>query len=112
MLRGAAHSAKPSPVRPNPPGHCTGQASGTVAAMPPLPSHVRLNFSCNVVVVQRHEVLEAYERAVTAFSRPVDPDFPSGNQQVRWRVAGRLPAAARRCKRRRGDAAAAAWARS
>jgi hypothetical protein len=49
----------------------------------PLPAHVRLNFSCNVVVVQKGEVLETYERAVNAFSRPVDPDFETGTQQVR-----------------------------
>lgn len=51
-------------------------------ASTPLPSHVRLNFSCNVVVVQKTEVLDTYERAVSAFSRPVDPDFETGTQQV------------------------------
>jgi hypothetical protein len=43
---------------------------------------VRLNFSANVVVVARAEVLETYERAVAAFSRPVDPDHEAGTQQV------------------------------
>ncbi|KAI8467147.1 MAG: hypothetical protein J3K34DRAFT_431559 [Monoraphidium minutum] len=62
-------------------GHCAGQVEGSMAPSP-LAAHVRLNFSCNVVAVQRAEVLETYERAVTAFSRPVDPDFESGTQQV------------------------------
>jgi hypothetical protein len=48
----------------------------------PLPSHVRLNFSCNVVVVTKSEVLETYSRAVAAFGRPVDPGYEGGIRQV------------------------------
>ncbi|KIY95904.1 hypothetical protein MNEG_12058 [Monoraphidium neglectum] len=62
-------------------GHCAGRVEGSMSPSP-LPAHVRLNFSCNVVVVQKGEVLETYERAVNAFSRPVDPDFETGTQQV------------------------------
>ena len=69
-------------------GHCAGFAAGTADASPLLPSAARLNFSCNVVAVQKAEVLAAYERAVAAFSRPVDPDFETGAQQVRARVLG------------------------
>ena len=72
----------PAPPPPPPPGHCAGQVEGSVSPSP-LPAHVRLNFSCNVVVVQRAEVLEAYERAVNVFGRPIDPDDLSGARQVR-----------------------------
>ncbi|GBF97200.1 hypothetical protein Rsub_10061 [Raphidocelis subcapitata] len=58
-------------------GHCGGAVRGSIAPVP-LPSHVRLNFSCNVVVVRRAEVLEAYSRAVSLFGRPVDPDDGEG----------------------------------
>lgn len=71
----------PPPRMPILQGHCAGRVEGSVSPSP-LPAHVRLNFSCNVVVVQKAEVLETYERAVSAFSRPTDPDFETGTQQV------------------------------
>ena len=62
------------------------------AAVPPspLPAHVHLNFSCNVVVVKPGKVLNAFERAIAAFSRPTDPDAVSNDQQVR-RLAPKGP---------------------
>jgi hypothetical protein len=38
--------------------------------------------SCNVVVIQKGDVLSTFERAIAAFSRPMDPDFVEGDQQV------------------------------
>ena len=35
-----------------------------------------------VVVVKRKAVIEAFERAIHAFSRPVDPELETGPQQV------------------------------
>lgn len=54
-------------------GHCTGRADGVVEAAP-LPARVRYSFSANVVAVGRSEVIEAYERALAAFGRQVDPE--------------------------------------
>jgi hypothetical protein len=94
----------PPPRRAWRAGHCTGQVEGVVSPAP-LPAHVRLNFSCNVVVVSRNEVLETYERAINVFSRPVDPEFETGTQQARrvWGVKGR--------RRRRGRRAPSSGAR-
>jgi hypothetical protein len=39
--------------------------------------------SCNVVVIQKGDVLSTFERAIAAFSRPMDPDYVEGDQQVR-----------------------------
>lgn len=62
-------------------GHCSGTANIT---LPPstLPSFVHLNLTCNVVSIQPGAVLEVFERAVMAFSRPTDPDHETGDQQV------------------------------
>jgi hypothetical protein len=87
------------------PGHCGGKVDASAAAPDPLPSHVRLNFSCNVVAVSKAEVLETYERAINAFSRPVDPDFESGVQQV-----GPAPRGARAAAADRGSAGGAGGA--
>jgi hypothetical protein len=48
----------------------------------PLPSHVHLNFSVNVVGVKPGTVLSVFERAIAAFSRPSDPEMETGDQQV------------------------------
>jgi hypothetical protein len=48
----------------------------------PLSSYVHLNFSCEVVVVQRKAVLDSFERAIFAFSRPEDPLDPKSPFQV------------------------------
>jgi hypothetical protein len=66
-------------------GHCAGKANITRALLPPspLPSYVHLNLMCNVVSIQAGTVLEAFDRAISAFSRPTDPDNESGDQQVR-----------------------------
>jgi hypothetical protein len=63
-------------------GHCSGTANIT---LPPstLPSFVHLNLTCNVVSIQPGAVLEVFERAIMAFSRPTDPDHETGDQQVR-----------------------------
>jgi hypothetical protein len=62
-------------------GHCSGTANIT---LPPstLPSFVHLNLTCNVVSIQPGAVLEVFERAIMAFSRPTDPDHETGDQQV------------------------------
>lgn len=62
-------------------GHCAGRMEGSVSPSS-LPSHVHLNFTTNVVVIQPGSVLEMFERAVAAFSRPEDPDHETGPQQV------------------------------
>jgi hypothetical protein len=80
-----------------------------MAAPDPVPSHVRLNFSCNVVVVSKAEVLETYERAINAFSRPVDPEFESGVQQVRR--GGRGCRGGQRAARRRRPGAGPGFVR-
>lgn len=48
----------------------------------PVRSSVHMNFSCNVVVVKRKAVIQAFERAIHLFSRPTDPAIESGAQQV------------------------------
>jgi hypothetical protein len=62
-------------------GHCSGTANIT---LPPsaLPSFVHLNLTCNVVSIKQGEVLEVFERAIMAFSRPSDPEHENGDQQV------------------------------
>lgn len=62
-------------------GHCSGTANIT---LPPstLPSFVHLNLTCNVISIQQGAVLEVFERAIMAFSRPTDPDHETGDQQV------------------------------
>lgn len=65
------------------PGHCAGTANITGLPPSPLPSFVHLNMSCNVVVIQKGDVLAVFERAISAFSRPTDPDYVEGDQQVR-----------------------------
>jgi hypothetical protein len=65
-------------------GHCAGTAELDSVAPSPLPSFVHLNMSCNVVVIQKGDVLSTFERAIAAFSRPMDPDYVEGDQQVRW----------------------------
>ncbi len=64
-------------------GHCAGR--GVVGLLPPspLPSYVHINVSVEIAVLQRGEVLDALERGIAAFSRPVDPAYPEGDQQVR-----------------------------
>lgn len=62
-------------------GHCSGNANITLPAST-LPSFVHLNLTCNVVSVQAGSVLDVFERAVMAFSRPTDPDHETGDQQV------------------------------
>ncbi|KAG2501680.1 hypothetical protein HYH03_000182 [Edaphochlamys debaryana] len=47
-----------------------------------MPSYVHLNFTCNVVLIKRRNVMDAFERAIAAFSRPVDPALATGMQQV------------------------------
>jgi hypothetical protein len=66
-----------------PAGHCSGTANIT---LPPsaLPSFVHLNLTCNVVSIQQGQVLEVFERAIMAFSRPSDPEHENGDQQVGW----------------------------
>ena len=55
----------------------------------PLHSYVHLNFTCQVVVVQAKSVIHTFEKAIHAFSRPVDPEIETGTQQVGGRqVAG------------------------
>lgn len=63
-------------------GHCSGNANIT---LPPstLPSFVHLNLTCNVIAIQGGQVLDVFERAIMAFSRPTDPDHETGDQQVR-----------------------------
>lgn len=68
-------------------GHCAGAAEVSLPPSP-LPSYVHLNISCNVVAIQKGEVLSTFERAITAFSRPVDPDYEDGDQQVSHDFAG------------------------
>lgn len=63
-------------------GHCAGTAELESVAPSPLPSFVHLNMSCNVVVIQKGDVLSTFERAIAAFSRPMDPDYVEGDQQV------------------------------
>jgi hypothetical protein len=60
----------------------------TGMAPSPLPSHVHLNFSVNVVAVKPGTVLNVFERALAAFSRPTDPDMETGDQQVGRRRTG------------------------
>eukprot|EP00879_Flechtneria_rotunda_P013168 GHRR01013753.1.p1 GENE.GHRR01013753.1~~GHRR01013753.1.p1 ORF type:complete len:943 (+),score=342.78 GHRR01013753.1:553-3381(+) len=62
-------------------GHCAGTANASLPPSP-LPSFVHLNMSCNVVAIQKGEVLAIFERAIAAFSRPMDPDHETGDQQV------------------------------
>lgn len=64
-------------------GHCATTANLT---LPPsnLASFVHLNLTCNVVSIQQGSVLDVFERAVMAFSRPSDPEHETGDQQVRW----------------------------
>eukprot|EP00879_Flechtneria_rotunda_P026397 GHRR01028144.1.p1 GENE.GHRR01028144.1~~GHRR01028144.1.p1 ORF type:complete len:283 (+),score=46.69 GHRR01028144.1:1122-1970(+) len=64
-----------------PAGHCAGTANASLPPSP-LPSFVHLNMSCNVVAIQKGEVLAIFERAIAAFSRPMDPDHETGDQQV------------------------------
>jgi hypothetical protein len=47
---------------------------------------VHLNLTCNVVSIQAGSVLDVFERAIMAFSRPTDPDHETGDQQVGLRV--------------------------
>jgi len=63
-------------------GHCATTANLT---LPPsnLASFVHLNLTCNVVSIQQGSVLDVFERAVMAFSRPSDPEHETGDQQVR-----------------------------
>lgn len=64
----------------------TGQCAGLVHGRfhpTPMPSYVHLNFTCNVVLIKRRDVMDTFERAIAAFSRPVDPAIPTGVQQVR-----------------------------
>ena len=57
-----------------------------------MPSYVHLNFSCNVIVTRRDKVLRTFERAIHAFSRPVDPEIQTGVQQVRvWQCCAVTP---------------------
>ncbi|KAF6255218.1 hypothetical protein COO60DRAFT_237950 [Scenedesmus sp. NREL 46B-D3] len=63
-------------------GHCAGTAELESVVPSPLPSYVHLNMSCNVVVIQKGDVLSTFERAIAAFSRPMDPDYVEGDQQV------------------------------
>jgi hypothetical protein len=65
-------------------GHCAGTAELESVAPSPLPSFVHLNMSCNVVVIQKGDVLSTFERAIAAFSRPMDPDYVEGDQQVSY----------------------------
>ncbi|KXZ55672.1 hypothetical protein GPECTOR_2g1222 [Gonium pectorale] len=58
-------------------GQCAGLVHGRFHPTP-MPSHVHLNFSCNVVRVARRSVVDAFERAIAAFSRPVDPAVATG----------------------------------
>lgn len=44
---------------------------------------MHLNFSAGVVVVRGRDVIAAFEQAINAFSRPVDPAIEAGSQQVR-----------------------------
>ncbi len=68
---------------PYPPlGQCAGLVHGRFHPTP-MPSHVHLNFTCNVVLVRRRAVVDTFERAIAAFSRPVDPAIETGMQQVR-----------------------------
>ncbi|KAG2435642.1 hypothetical protein HXX76_006844 [Chlamydomonas incerta] len=62
-------------------GQCAGLVHGRFHPTP-MPSHVHLNFTCNVVLVKRRNVVDAFERAIAAFSRPVDPSVATGLQQV------------------------------
>jgi hypothetical protein len=66
-----------------PQGHCAGTAELESVTPSPLPSFVHLNMSCNVVVIQKGDVLTTFERAIAAFSRPMDPNYVEGDQQVR-----------------------------
>lgn len=63
-------------------GQCAGLVHGQFHPTP-MPSHVHLNFTCNVVLVRRRAVVDTFERAIAAFSRPVDPAIETGMQQVR-----------------------------
>lgn len=65
-------------------GQCAGLVSGRYAPTP-LASHVHLNFTAGVVVVRGRDVISAFEQAISAFSRPVDPSIETGSQQV-WEV--------------------------
>lgn len=62
-------------------GQCAGLVHGQFHPTP-MPSHVHLNFTCNVVLVRRRAVVDTFERAIAAFSRPVDPAIETGMQQV------------------------------
>lgn len=61
-------------------GHCS--AFMKAEAPQPLRSYVHLNLSCHVVDLDSRPILLNFERAIAAFSRPVDPAAETGPQQV------------------------------
>ncbi|EFJ49585.1 hypothetical protein VOLCADRAFT_89945 [Volvox carteri f. nagariensis] len=62
-------------------GQCAGLVHGRFHPTP-MPSYVHLNFTCNVVLIKRTDVVDTFERAISVFSRPVDPAVTTGMQQV------------------------------
>lgn len=62
-------------------GQCAGLVHGRYAPSP-MPSYVHYNFTCNVVLIRKRLVVDTFERATAAFSRPVDPAIETGAQQV------------------------------
>mmetsp|Transcript_38308 Transcript_38308/g.85303 ORF Transcript_38308/g.85303 Transcript_38308/m.85303 type:complete len:1048 (+) Transcript_38308:131-3274(+) len=62
-------------------GYCRGLVHGQFQSTP-VHSYVHMNLTCQVVVVQRKEVIHAFDRAIHVFSRPVDPELETGSQQV------------------------------
>ncbi|GIL57470.1 hypothetical protein Vafri_12700 [Volvox africanus] len=62
-------------------GQCAGLVHGRFHPTP-MRSYMHLTFTCNVVLIKRREVVDTFERAIAAFSRPVDPAVATGAQQV------------------------------
>eukprot|EP00798_Chlamydomonas_sp_ICE-L_P024546 gene24546-10156_t len=62
-------------------GYCTGMVHGR-SSHTPVHSFVHLNFTCQVVIVTRLDVMSTFEHAIHTFSRPVDPQLETGAHQV------------------------------
>ena len=63
-------------------GYCAGLVHGQHAAPKPMQSFVHLDFTCNVLAVNKRSVMATFERAIHVFSRPIDPDAETGAHQV------------------------------
>ncbi|GAX80726.1 hypothetical protein CEUSTIGMA_g8161.t1 [Chlamydomonas eustigma] len=63
-------------------GYCAGLVHGHHEHQKPVHSAVHLNFTCRVMVIQKRAVMATFERAIHAFSRPVDPHIETGAHQV------------------------------